>query len=234
MAKETLYDFIKRLRGNFVDKYGKVGYSGVQQFEPYGGQCASLARYYVNTLGSGYKSNTYGDGKEYAKIQNGRKVSHPKDGDLVVWTQGAGGYGHVGIYFNGKVFNQNPVKAKLETVETINSRNGLSNQIYIRIPLKQGVVMEEPKTGKYVLNINTALRQGPSTNYKAKKVKNMSAAGKKIATSESPNANAFYKKGSTVTITSIKRNKYGNYWAKTRSGYFLLANDKKMFAKKKK
>ena len=103
-------DYINTYDGKFVGKHGELG-KKVYWTQPYIGQCASLVKYYLALYGFEYDDNSYGDAKDYVNLKNSVIVDDPQDGDLVIWTGGK--YGHIGIYYQGKVFNQNPHAAKL-------------------------------------------------------------------------------------------------------------------------
>ena len=84
--------------------------------------------------------------------------------------------------------------------------------------------------GKYKLLYDMVVRTGPGTNYKQKKVKDLTADGKKHATSKNPNAPAVLKTGTKVDAV-IKKNG-SEYWLKIPSGYVCLKKGKKVYAKK--
>lgn len=73
----------------------------------------------------------------------------------------------------------------------------------------------------YVTLDNMYVRWGAGTNYGIKLVKDLTADGKKNATSSNPYAYAVYKKGTIYTALDIIRNAYG-IWAKTPSGYVCM------------
>ena len=77
------------------------------------------------------------------------------------------------------------------------------------------------------------LRSGAGIKYAIKKVKNMSASGRKHATSTNLNANAEYKKNTEFTAQKIIP--LGNeIWAKSPSGYICLKGASgKVYCKKK-
>lgn len=74
----------------------------------------------------------------------------------------------------------------------------------------------------YPMNI----RAGAGTLYRRKKVKELTADGKKNATSKRPNDYATYKKGTIFTASKIIKNTSGNIWGKTPSGYVCIATKK--------
>lgn len=75
-------------------------------------------------------------------------------------------------------------------------------------------------TGNYKTNANMNVRTGAGTNYPNKKVKDLTADGKKHATSSDPNANAVYKAGTVFTAQQIINQ--NGVWAKTPSGYVCI------------
>lgn len=118
----TANDFYKKYKGKYVDVLGRTG-SSVDWYgtNNYMGQCASLARLCLVKVW-GYPDRPYGNAKDFVNIPKGKKVSkaNAKNGDIVVYKY-LGTYGHVGVYINGKVFNQNPHKARLDSLSTYGS-----------------------------------------------------------------------------------------------------------------
>ena len=79
------------------------------------------------------------------------------------------------------------------------------------------------------------VRAGAGTLYRRKKVKELTADGKKNATKSNPNDYATYKKGTIFTATKIIKNTAGNIWAKSPSGYICIATKNgKKYCKKVK
>ena len=83
------------------------------------------------------------------------------------------------------------------------------------------VVFEEIKKVNYKTLDDLYVRTGPSTKYGVKLVKQLSADGRKNATSKNPDALAVYKKGTIFTALEIFENKSGT-WAKTPSGFVCI------------
>ena len=106
-------EYINEYQGKYVGKHGELG-NKVSWSAPYQGQCASLVKYYLSLYGYQYDDNSYGDAKDYTSLKNSTIVTDPQDGDLVIWKGGK--YGHIGIYYQGKVFNQNPKAASLDEI----------------------------------------------------------------------------------------------------------------------
>lgn len=86
-------------------------------------------------------------------------------------------------------------------------------------------------TGDYKTLTEMNVRTGAGTNYRIKKVKELTSDGKKNATSKNPNANAVYKKGTVFTALKIEK-KGNDYWAKTPSGYICIQQGKNKYCKK--
>lgn len=81
--------------------------------------------------------------------------------------------------------------------------------------------LEEYTKGNYITLEEMNIRSGAGYKYSLKKVKDMSANGRKHATSTNLNSNAAYKKGTEFTAQEIIKN--GNeVWAKSPSGYICL------------
>ena len=84
--------------------------------------------------------------------------------------------------------------------------------------------------GRYKLKYDMVVRTGPGTDYAQKKVKNLTADGKRHATSKNPNAPAVLKTGTKADAVIVKRN--GEYWMKIPSGYVCLQKGNKVYAVK--
>ena len=79
------------------------------------------------------------------------------------------------------------------------------------------------KTGTYTLKeICGVYRRNANGTFTRKKVRELTANGKQNATSGLSSANAYLKKGTRVTVTSILKDKDGNLWAAIPSGYILI------------
>lgn len=84
--------------------------------------------------------------------------------------------------------------------------------------------------GVYELLYNMKVRTGAGTNYKTKKVKNLTKDGKAHALSGNSNAEAVLRKGTRVSASIVYKNK--EYWMKIPSGYVCLEKNGKVYAKK--
>lgn len=80
--------------------------------------------------------------------------------------------------------------------------------------------------GTYQVISPRYVRTGPGTEYPIKKVKDLTADGKKNATSKKANADAQYKKGTKFTAYEMVLGKNGSIWSKTPSGYVCVESSK--------
>lgn len=78
------------------------------------------------------------------------------------------------------------------------------------------------KNGTYTLTNVRGVYKGYGSATGRKKVKDLTADGKKHATSSNLNSEAYLKAGTKVTITEIKLLSTGNLWAKIPSGFFCV------------
>ncbi len=81
----------------------------------YPGECVSLVSQYLNRV-HGIRTGAWGNAVNYRKGDTGgnqlasrgftwRTDRNFRDGDIIVWS--GGGYGHIGIWYQGKVYDQN-------------------------------------------------------------------------------------------------------------------------------
>ena len=105
-----------------------------------------------------------------------------------------------------------------------------SGQVKSSVSGNKKGVKDVPKltytVGDYKTLYTMNLRTGAGTIYRRKKVKEMTADGKRSATSKNSNDYAQYKKGTVFTASKIIKNTSGNIWAKTPSGYICIATKK--------
>lgn len=87
-------------------------------------------------------------------------------------------------------------------------------------------------TGNYRALYIRAVMKGAGSAYGHKKVKELTADGRKSATSKDLNAKAYYKVGTEFTALQVKKNTAGNYWAKTPSGWVCLGSSSEVACKK--
>lgn len=160
----TVQEFYNKYKGKYVTAYGKTS-SYLQWNDPYGGQCASLVRQYLVQV-CGYPDRPYGNGKDFVNIPNGKIVSKPQNGDIIVFPNMTE-WGHVAIYLDGKMFDQNPDKAKLHTIYS-------GKKIYIR-PKGVKVTVAKPVGVVTYVTENGNIRK--MNRYKSDTLEKVSAQG---------------------------------------------------------
>lgn len=111
----NITEFYNTYKGKYVDKNGKIS-SYVQNGEPFGGQCVSLVQAFMLKV-CGIPVKPRGHAKDFGKSlvtsKLATKVNNLKNGDIIVYPTISAPYGHIGVYYNSKVFEQNPQKATL-------------------------------------------------------------------------------------------------------------------------
>lgn len=237
--KISLEKFIDNTKGTKVDIPWATKPSNLK------GECVSLIQAYIaECLEQPAKARGHAYEWKYSYVNEGlgKIVSTPQKGDIIVWGTAYGnGKGHIAIYVdNNIVYEQNRYThdnrcagyGKLDGKYTILRPNAtlIEDETDQRRP--EDTILEYAK-GNYITLEEMNLRNGAGYKYAIKKVKDMSANGKKHATSTNPNANAVYKKSTEFTAQEIIKN--GNeYWAKTPSGYICLKGASgKVYCKKK-
>lgn len=86
--------------------------------------------------------------------------------------------------------------------------------------------------GNYKCSYNMNVRAGAGTNYRIKKVKELTNDGRRHATSKKPNNYARYKKGTIFTASKILKDSKGNIWGKSPSGYICIKGKVIKYCKK--
>lgn len=109
--------FYQKYKGKYIKIGGgtvsSVDWDGTNGF---GGQCATLGREYISQC-YGYGNRSYGHGYNYVDIPKGKILSKPENWCLIVWPIQSGlPYGHVAIYYKGKMISQNPNTVALMTI----------------------------------------------------------------------------------------------------------------------
>lgn len=106
---------------------------------------------------------------------------------------------------------------------------------YLVTYTKPKPVIKAPKipNGTYVLTNERGVYKGVGASSGRKKVKDLTAAGKKAATSSKGAADAYLKAKTAVTITETKVASSGNLWAHIPSGWICVweKNKNKKFVK---
>lgn len=108
----TIDDFISYAQNKVFNNQGNVmNINYVQTVSPYGGQCVSLAQGYMKYFGCEVKAR--GNAIDWWRNFNSNglsayftKSSTPSNGALVI-TNADPTYGHIGIYYNGLMLQQN-------------------------------------------------------------------------------------------------------------------------------
>ena len=109
---KTFNQFWQKVKGKYIDSIGKIG-NKLSWVYAYMGQCASLARQFLVQC-YGYPDRPYGNGGDFGSIPKGKRLKTPKDWCIVVYPVQPGlPYGHVAIFYKGKMISQNPNKVAL-------------------------------------------------------------------------------------------------------------------------
>lgn len=124
-----------------------------------------------------------------------------------------GAHLHFEVLKNGKTTNPKPYIKGLSIIPAYKETNALT-------------------VGNYKTLEVMRVRAGVGTNYRQKKVKELTADGKKNATSKNENADACYKKGTIFTAQKITVNQDGSVWAKSPSGYICLKDSHYTYCEK--
>lgn len=80
-------------------------------------------------------------------------------------------------------------------------------------------------TGVYCCEYNMRLRKAPSTDSEILKVKDCTELQKEALTSQNPDDNALFKKGTNFTALEIIKNDKGEYWARTYRDAYICIDD---------
>lgn len=108
----TIDEFISYAQGKVFNNQGNVmNINYVQSVAPYGGQCVSLAQGYMKYFGCPVKAR--GNAIDWWRNFNSNglstyftKSSTPSNGALII-TNADPTYGHIGVYYNGQMLQQN-------------------------------------------------------------------------------------------------------------------------------
>lgn len=145
--KKSLEKFIEETKGTQVDV------PWVKEPSRLKGQCVSLIQVY-NEQCLEQPAKARGNAKDWIKSYVdeglGHIVSEPKTGDIIVFPNEANGYGHIAIYVDGKLYDQNNLRHD----------NGMagygeifSNDFTILRP-NTDVIINEPSSNIQYLNLN--------------------------------------------------------------------------------
>ena len=118
--------------------------------------------------------------------------------------------------------------------EVIVNGNNVNPLQYLNDEKKLEPYKESKKytTGNYKTKEIMRVRSGAGINYAQKKVGNLTADGKKNATTTRKEALAAYKKNTIFTALEIIYNKDNSVWARTPSGYVCIRDSKQKYCEK--
>ena len=190
--------------------------------------------------GAGYYFGVYTNVDWYRNVISGSTLNKTYDWWIASWTSSKPSGINAGMWQFGGSSNaiRSPRVAGVVTDQnyafkdypTIMKQRGLNG--YSKTATPKPTPSPSYKTGDYVTLDVMKVRTGAGTKYRQKLVKELTADGRKNATSTNSNANACYKKGTVFTALQIIKN--GNdYWAKTPSGYICIQQGKTIYCKKK-
>lgn len=233
------------VKNNLGKKIDTDGVNGVQ--------CVDLIKHYcVNVLGMTKKyTDTWGNAIDYYNSFNSKswltayftRIANtasfiPQKGDVAVFKTSSA-YGHIAVC-NGvgdtKLFqaydeNYNGTGAGM-TLRTFNY-SGKRTLLGVLRPKNQSNIVSTPtfKVGNtYTLTTNVNVRTGAGRNYTQKKVSQLTADGKKNATSTNASAPAILKSGTKVTVKTLKT-VASNIWAEIPSGWICVYYQGDIYAK---
>ena len=178
---------------------------------------------------TGFEKGSYGN---YVKLRHndgyytlyahmGYNTVRVKTGDKVKKGQILGYMGNTGYSFGGHLHFEvrNKSDIKINPTPYLNEDLPSDNEFI--------------KGYDYITLDNMYVRWGAGTNYGIKLVKQLTADGKRNATSSNPDAYAVYKKGTIYTALDVIKNAYG-IWARTPSGYVCMeGNSGTKYARRK-
>lgn len=188
--------------------------------------------------GAGYYFMVYTNVDWYRNVISGSVLNKSYDWWIASWTSSKPSGINAGIWQFGGSSNaiRSPKIAGVVTDQdyaykdypSIMKARGLNGYGRVTVANKvANVVKPLYKKGEYKTTTEVNVRAGAGTKYRIKKVKELSADGRKHATSKNPNAYATYKSGTEFTAQKIIK-EGNNYWAMTPSGYVCIqyGNDK--------
>lgn len=185
--------------------------------------------------------NWYGN-----KSDGYKRGKTPKLGAVICWSKGkvgvgSDGAGHVAvvekIYDDGSIMTSNSgygsTRFYMKKIPKGYALSGYKFQGFIYNPaVKDSAVTKSEKPaakslkvgGTYTLQTNLKVRSGAGTSYAQKKVSQLTADGKKHATSKNANDPAVFKKGTKITVKKISGN-----WVQCPSGWLCWKEGSKIY-----
>lgn len=192
--------------------------------------------------GAGYYFMVYTNVDWYRNVISGSVLNKSYDWWIASWTSSKPSGINAGIWqfggssnalrsprIAGVVTDQDYAYKDYPSIMKAKGLNGYGKSSVINKVIN--VVKPAYKTGTYKTTTAVNVRAGAGTNYRIKKVKELSADGRRHATSKNPNAYAVYKSGTEFTAQKIIK-QGNNWWAKTPSGYVCLQYGNEKYAKK--
>lgn len=147
MSKISLEKFINNTKGTQVDV------PWVKEPSKLKGQCVSLIQTYIEQCLE-QPAKARGNAKDWIKSYVdeglGHIVSEPKTGDIIVFPNEANGLGHIAIYVDGKLYDQNNYRHD----------NGLAgfgdifSWDFVTLRPNAELIVKEPETGVQYLNLS--------------------------------------------------------------------------------
>lgn len=235
---------------SWIKKYlgTKLDYDGVS-----GVQCVDLIKFYLDEV-FGIKAGAWGNARDYwlafsshpELTNNFTKIKNtpdfvPQKGDIAVWSgevSTSNDYGHISVatgegdtntfYSYDQNWSGKEVKKIKHTYFALYG---------VLRPKDTSMIFTAPdvKNGDYKLTNVRGIYKGAGASTGRKKVAELSADGKKYATSKNKSDNAYLKAGTAVTLLETKQISTGNLWGRIPSGWICIwEKDKnKLFLSKK-
>lgn len=225
----TFTQFYKRYKNKHVD-YDRVC----------GNQCVDLAKAFLKDCFN-VSPGAWGNAVDYYTnysahkplIANFERIANnptfvPMQGDIVVWGTKIGQYGHIAVATgNGNTkwfesFDQNwPRGSKCKKVKHI-----YYGVLGVLRPKQRGKLFEypDPKIGSTItLTYVRGVYKGAGSNTGRKKIKDLTADGRKnCLNSDEKNNIAYLKRGTKCTILELVYKSNKNIWARIPSGWICI------------
>lgn len=145
--KKSLEKFVEETKGTQVDVPWVTEPSRLK------GQCVSLIQTYIKECleqPAKARGNAKDWIKSYADEGLGYIVSEPKIGDIIVFPSEAGGYGHIAIYAEGKLYDQN----NLRHDNGLAGYGDIFSWDFVTLRPNAELIINEPKPDLQYLNLN--------------------------------------------------------------------------------